>query len=420
MDSLGLPMSIRLPDLPPSIEKVVVPGTFSVSSLAWLERCALSVLGSSYAQRTRTGGILAPHPLALLGTVLHHTRAELLNGRWGEVKDPRDAFRVVFQAAVESAEDQLRAEPYAANLVPLRLAVGRREWSKRIEQGVQWACSLDPVVSRRESPYPLGPLLGRASSMGVAADDAPRLGSEELLHDAELRIRGRPDWSEKRGPGLVAVSEFKSGIIEDEEGRLLEEHVLQVQAYALMIERAWPGVRVEPYIEGAKRVPVPWGELQRDRLMDRLRSLDERLPRGREFAAEDLAFPGSHCGFCRLRPLCGRYLREVPAWWRDSAGALRPLPLDVWGLVDQVNESRAGISLRLTDAAGRRVLVDGLAKASGLSEVSPGDAVWLFDLESSEDLDQHGAKVHPRNFHQYPPGPRWRLARRLRVFLGRR
>ena len=45
-----------------------------------------------------------------------------------------------------------------------------------------------------------------------------------------------------------------------------------------------------------------------------------------------------------------------------------------------------------------------------------GDYIWFFDLESSEDLEQHGAKSQPHNFHQNPPGPRWTLARSLRVF----
>lgn len=410
-------MSIRAPGLPPPIDLVVVPDSFSVSSLVRLERCALSVLGMAYGHGARANGVLAPHPLALLGTLLHHTRAEVLDGRWGEAESALDAFRIVLQTAVTSAEDQLRDEPHTANLVPLRAAVGRREWLKRVGQGERWASSLDQVVSSREPPRALGQLLGRALSRG-AADHAPRLGAEEPLQDAELRLKGRPDWSELRGSGLVVVSEFKSGRIVDEDGRLLEEHVVQVQAYALMLERARPGVRVEPYIEAVDRVPVPWGGPQRERLADRLRALDARLPRGHELAAADLASPGSHCRFCSIRPLCARYLRDVPSWWPDLAGTVRPLPLDVWGVVEEVKEGRTGASLRLTDAIGRRVLVDGLAEDCGLSRVRAGDAVWLFDMESSEDLDQHGAKVHPRNFHQIPPGSRWALARRLRVFRG--
>jgi CRISPR/Cas system-associated exonuclease Cas4 (RecB family) len=410
-------MSTRAPALPPPIDSVLVPSSFSVSTLVSLERCALSVLGTSHCQEVRADGVLVPHPKALLGTILHHARAEVREGRWGDARDPLDAFRSVFQTALTSAEDELREELHTANLVPLRVAVGRREWLRRVGQGERWASSLDHVVSSREHPRTLGPLLAHARPTS-GATPAVRLGAEESLLDAELRLKGRPDWSEQCGPDLVVVSEFKSGRIVDDDGVLLEEHVVQVQAYALMLERAKPGIRVDAYIEGAERVPVHWGGPQRERLLERLRALDARLPHGRQLVADDLASPGSHCRFCRIRPVCSRYLRDVPSCWPDLAGAVLPLPLDVWGVVEHVEQKGAGASLRLTDAGGRRVLVEGLV-AEGMIDVMPGDDVWFFNLESSEDLDQHGAKVQPRNFHQVPPGPRWALARRLQVFLGR-
>ncbi len=413
-------MSTRAPALPPPIDSVLVPNSFSVSTLVSLERCALSVLGTSYCQGVRADGVLVPHPTALLGTILHHALAEVREGRWGEARDPLDAFRTVFQIALTSAENELCNQIHTAYLVPLRAVVGRREWRRRVERGERWASDLDRVVSSRERPRALGSLLVHVAHVDPTpgAMTALRLGAEAPLQDAELRLKGRPDWSEPRGSGLVVVSEFKSGRLVDEDGLLLDEHAIQVQAYALMLERAQPGLRVEAYVEGVERVPVPWGRPQRERLLERLRALDAQLPHGRELVADDLASPGSHCRFCRIRPVCTRYLREAPSWWRDFASNVRPLPLDVWGVVEEVDKSGASASLRLTDVIGRRVLVDGLA-AEGMTSVVPGDEVWFFDLESSEDLEQHGAMIQPRNFHQSPPGPRWKRANRLRTYLGR-
>lgn len=409
-------MSTRAPALPPPINSVIVPSSFSVSTLVALERCALSVLGKSDCHGVRADGVLVPHPTALLGTILHHARAEVREGRWGDARGPLDAFRTVFQDALTFAEDELREDLHTTNLVPLRAAVGRGAWLRRVERGERWAASLGHVVSSRERPRALGPLLAHTAPMSEAPTPV-RLGAEEPILDADLRLKGRPDWSEPAGPGLVVVSEFKSGRIQDEDGVVLEEHAVQVQAYALMLERAQPGIRVEAYVEGVDRIPVPWGRHQRERLLERLRALGARLPDGRELAADDLASPGSHCRFCRIRPVCSRYLRDAPSWWSDLPGAVRPLPLDVWGVVEDVQERHACVSLRLTDAGGRRVLVDGLVV--GGTSVMRGDDVWFFDLESSEDLDQHGAKVQPRNYHQVPPGPRWKPANRLRLYLGR-
>ncbi len=409
-------------DLPPPIDSIIVPDSFSVSNLASLERCALSVLGMESTDGVRASAVLLPHPLALLGTILHHARAEVREGRWGEAATPVEAFRNLFEDAVLSAEEELGNLGYAAGLAPLRDAVGRRAWMMRTEQMERWASSLDDVTPSRDPPIPLGRLLGgpkpkRASD--AVADLQADFGAESPLHDRELRLRGRPDWVEQHGSGHLVVSDFKSGKVVDDDGNILDEHIVQVQAYSLMLERARPGVRVEPFVEGRERVSVPWDRPNRIRLLERLRRLHAKLPPGQSLPARDLASPGSHCRFCQLRPICPRYLRDMPAWWPDGASAVRPLPLDVWGIVEEVRHARMGTAIRLKDASGRRVLVDGLSDELGLSQALVGDAIWFFDLEASEDLEQHGTRIQPRNFHQISPGPRWSSARRLRAFLRR-
>ena len=92
------------------------------------------------------------------------------------------------------------------------------------------------------------------------------------------------------------------------------------------------------------------------------------------------------------------------------------MPLDVWGEIVSIQAEDEGVSVRLIDVAGRRVRVDGISRSHGVEVLSDGDTVWFFDLEASEDLSQHGALVQPRNFHERPPSPRWRRARRVRVF----
>ena len=60
-----------------------------------------------------------------------------------------------------------------------------------------------------------------------------------MLEDRGLRLRGRPDLSVRNDQGHIEVVDFKSGRIADLDDQLLDEHVLQVQLYALMLERAF-------------------------------------------------------------------------------------------------------------------------------------------------------------------------------------
>jgi hypothetical protein len=243
------------------------------------------------------------------------------------------------------------------------------------------------------------------------------LGSEKAVSNPSLRLRGRPDWSARTGADEIEVVDYKSGRIKDREGHLLDEHVAQIQLYALMMEAAFPGTTVHPFIEQVGRMEVPWDSAKREQIGERLSVVSSQLPAGEILPASELASPGSHCKSCRLRPACAAYLEQAPDWWRADHDSPRPLPTDVWGSVTEVLNDLHRVSLRITDAAGRRVRVDGLRESHVVSTISRGDFVWLFDLEASEDTQQHGAIVHPRNFHQDPPGPRWKQARQVRVFL---
>ncbi len=237
-----------------------------------------------------------------------------------------------------------------------------------------------------------------------------------MLKNSDLRSCGRPDWSECADGKHIEVVDFKTGRVVDSNGDLIDTHVVQVQLYALMLEAAFPGAEVTPFIEQAERLEVPWGAEQRRQLGERVSKVTESLLSQQRVEAGTLARPGVHCCSCRLRAMCPAYLDGAPAWWKDEADPPRPLPLDVWGTVSRVQRTKSTMNVRLTDVAGRRVRVDGIICIEDSVAPGMGDPIWCFDLEASEDLSQHGGLIQPRNFHECPPGPRWRLARRLRIF----
>ena len=414
MDSRRVPTVTRSSTaFPRPIESLVVPDVFHPSSFAALETCPLSVLGLAAVHRD---AVMSSHPAAYLGTILHHVRRELREGRWNGITDPRRAADALFELSLTQAEAELRQDRQAAELLPLRESVGRRRWKKRIADLKTWACSV-VVDDVAHSPRDLNLLKDMTCDTTSGAEpSAVILGSEQAASNPALRLRGRPDWTVERRPGQIEIVDYKSGYIRDRDGQLLDAHLVQIQLYALMVEAAFPEATVTLYLEQDSRTIVPWGPQERDQVTARLHAMSERLPAGSIQPAPDIASPGVHCCECRLRPRCSAYIGQVPKWWRDQHDHPRPLPLDVWGDVTSVSHQGPLFSLWMTDAASRRVRIDGLSPQSSDSVIREGDHVWFFDLESSEDRNQHGAIVQPRNFHHAPPGPRWQRARRLRVY----
>lgn len=401
--------------LPRALATVVVPDLFHPSSFAQLERCQLSVLGTLCADRR---ALLVPHPAAFLGLLLHHARQEFIQGRWGATREARPAAAAILDRAVEDMDATLGADPVTAPLAPLRVSVGRQAWKSRIKAFEIWS-GRTAFVARGGSPRRLEL---DSSYAPVESDETAelRLGAEQTLSDRRLRLRGRPDWSKKIDDKLIEVGEYKSGCIEDGDGNLLDDHVVQVRLYALMLECAFPGSKVKPYLEKSDRTEVPWGYKERAQLLARLEDAGRRLPPQARLEATGLASPGVHCARCRIRPMCPAYRSEVPDWWPDDRNSPRPLPMDVWGEVIGVAEHGDLTGVKLVDAAGRRVRIEGIDSRHGVSRAIHGDHMWFFDLQSSEDLCQHGLEIHPRNFHEIPPGSRWRRAYRSRVFIERR
>lgn len=404
-------MASRPPPLPSPITTIVVPDAFSPSSFVQLERCALSALG---LRRKNVQGLLVPHPAAFLGVVLHHVRHEVLKGRWGGARTPLRAALQILATAVRDVEAMLQRDNATVGLVPLRSSVGRRYWMSNKRTLERWAKRLT-IAGKSEPPNTIALAQGLLPT-GNGPSTRVASGSEQLIANPRLRLVGRPDWFASVDARHIEVVDFKSGRVTDADGDLLEDHIIQVRLYAFMLEAAFPHAKVTPFLEGNEPIEVPWGHRERTNLMDRLQAVARALPSGATIKAEALAKPGVHCRECRLRPSCLSYLSAAPRWWPDQPRSPRPLPLDVWGDVLWTRTDDASVTVQLVDASGRHVRVDGIDRSHGATGLCEGDAVWFFNLEASEDLNQHGALIQPRNFHERPPGPRWRPARRMRLF----
>lgn len=383
--------------LPALIASVRVPEWFAPSNWFRMEKCALSV----WADRD---GALPDSVNAIVGRVFHAAREEILRRnlvgptQTASVRAAIDAAKTQEEGCVEGSADPLR--------VSLVEAYGARRWLQRTIWLEAWARGLPEWrCAPRQS----------SDSDHIVRGDSFGLGVERTWSSQALRLRGRPDEARLTEDGEIEVTDYKTGFVIGRDGQVSPAVETQLHLYLLMSE-ILTGRRARGVLHAGVTTAVDWNDEVRERTARRVSEFGDRFGANETVAAAAAATPGVHCAGCRLRPRCDAYLGQAPSWWPNTGDHPRPLPLDVWGRVSAVNEERIGLSIRLEDVAGRRVLVRGLDPAHGLEGVPSGNELFFFDLESTEDRTLHGRRMHPRSLHERSPGPRWHPARRVRVY----
>jgi len=399
-------MPVGIPPLPPPLEFVPHPAYFWPSRWSATEACALSVWVEAGAT-----DLLPPVPEAVFGTVLHEARRRF-RAEWDGTGSAKDRMKKCLSVVLDQAERDLVTRGHS-ELVPLESHVGWHRWQDRTKRLYAWAASQHPAPRRRGAPAPPS---GPGHAHGPVAGDKFGVGVEPFWQSETLRLRGRPDEVWRDESGDLCISDFKSGRVADEASEVVEAIRLQLHLYALMAEELAPGIKIKLLVSGASDHALAWGSQEREDTRDRLRSMSDAFPKGDASTAASMAAPGRQCVGCRIRHLCRSYLEIAPSWWPNEQGHPRPLPWDVWGQVTAVRSLQDAWALELKDAAGRNVLVEGLAKVRPLDQVSPKDELFFFSLEPAEDVRPHGLSVQPRNFHENAPGPPWKSAEGARVY----
>lgn len=123
--------------LPPVLEEVRTPTLLNPSRLADLLRCPLSV-----THGLREEELLPPHPLAVLGGIIHDVMHTVRSMTPKSRKETEDLVAEVFEERIRAAEVRLGAEPSTRRLVPIRRAVGRTAWRQRRSRLHVWANAL--------------------------------------------------------------------------------------------------------------------------------------------------------------------------------------------------------------------------------------------------------------------------------------
>jgi len=400
------------------LDEVRPPAFLSPSRFADLLRCPLSVIHG-----LREEELLPPHPLAVLGGIIHDVMYAVRNMTPGSREEIDDTVDGVFEERLGAAEVRLAAEPSTRRLVPIRRAVGRTAWRRRETRLRAWVATLSHLSTSRIGHQSTQSLQHkkRDSMEGGSTTTQVPVGSERPMRLPDSRLSGRPDRIEQDSAGVFHITDLKTGSIRDKEGQPLRDYALQIKLYGLMVERIDPDARVRLWLEGSERVEVPWNDAARAETEELLNETLSGLPDDLSLSADSLAREGPHCGRCRIRHRCPRYRNAAPEWWKSMSTTAPVAPFDVWGTVLEVSsEDERFYEVMLRDAAGRKVRISGLQAGLGVGSLRNGDYAWFFDLEPSETLPHHGAFTHPRNFHAERPSRAWSDALRLRVFIAPR
>lgn len=391
--------------LPSALGRITVPRFLSPSRWVDLETCALAVWAGPYVNE-----VLLDTPEMLFGSLLHTVRRRYL------AEGPNRENAVVRVATLlGDGVSALEAELIAhrrGGCVPLRNAVGWRKWDDRVRRLERWAEALDPV-NLRAPPVPVSGSSRRGEP--VEPKDAFGEGPEPWWQAVPLRLRGQPDEAHATSTSELWITDLKTGLVFTPEGEFRPEIVAQLELYALMAEYLVHGTRVRLFVQHSSHDELRWDDETRNAISERLSKVSECFPVDSMVDAALIANPGVHCRHCKFRPACSAYLQRAPSWWRNDPGNPRPLPYDVWGRVARIDVGER-VAVEILDAAGRTVQVEGLQTAHGWDGIAPGSMLYLFNLEPTEDTFQHGARVHPRNFHEASPGRAWSNALSVSVF----
>lgn len=394
--------------LAPPVESVEAPARLSISRIVSSGECLLRPILPPVQPN-----LLPPIPAAVWGRVVHSLFDSIAKGEIEAEDDPRTVIERKLVHFLDKTNDDLSSGPFAFRLSRLEDAFTSIEWNKRFQIAVEDGLALfrrsDPRQSGKGSAgFDLRAALGRPGFFG----------SEVPLPETPLRLAGRMDAIRVLPDKVVRITDYKTGSAFDEDGKVREGVVNQLNLYALAISELVPTAEIEVEVVGGEKAELArFDETSKQATSDRLQSILGRLPAGRSLRSSEVAQVGEQCRNCEFRHSCPSLRTSAPELWKRPDNPF-PTPLDIAGTVLDVEQSDGtSITLKIKDLAGRVVKVHRLdPRNNGVPSIQKGESVWFFSLASIEPLIVSGAWRHPRNFHELPSSPSERRAWTLTVF----
>lgn len=381
---------------------------FTPSGLSKAAECPLKAVLSS---RELSAPRLPTHPAAERGSVFHKLLERAGKGSLQRLGSARESVEAELELLLANAHARLARESNTAHFADLRATVSEVEWHNKTTSILLIAESL---LEKAPTSF------GRPRSNETQSLTYAELAGEGTFHEVEiscgeLRLYGRMDQVEITRPKKVRISDYKTGRVMDRKGDVREQVARQLRLYALAVAHYDPSAEIELcVVEGTSTRHLDWDTESRAETERLLEELLARLPAGKECQSNELARSGPWCSNCSFRHVCRVYLEDAPQIWSVGCDS-GPYPLDIWGEIRRREQTTAGISLDVTDAANRNVHLQRIDIRHGsLDSFNSGRRVYLFGLASTQPSQHQGKHFHPRNFFELPSDRRpfraWSLA----------
>jgi hypothetical protein len=363
----------------------------SPSKLATFRACPLR-----YVLETENTGPspIQAHPATLLGTAVHDTAEAVL----GEENPDRVNYVGMVEANfTRLVADRARAGPITSwvmerfgmtGLISRRQLLGQAAFAKSLAERF---------------------ILGKVGSKGGSKDspESVPLGSEKWLGSTSLGIGGRVDLIYKEDEGSLRIVDFKTGRVNDEEGKPKAAYLLQLAAYGRIAQELDPSMAVQLELLGKGDAWTGAFDAPLRSLVDTtLQDLHTVLPIGATFSPEDLSRTGDHCAQCSYRPSCESYNVKLDKCMSLDGFDYESSPLDICGEVLEVKTedalsmirckvkngrtvaiSRVPTSLipEIQDCKGRRIRAYGLGSLEARRQGTFPCNFFIIDLEAPRD-----------------------------------
>ena len=398
--------------LPPVLDVVRPPRTFSPSHIGRADECLLrAVLGSN---RKRASVPLPAPPQADLGTAFHKLLERAVRGQIERRGSPEEDARRDLDVILAEANAGFASRVPPGVVEDLRMVWRPREWLDTLRKVLDVAVRYLDRAGQGASPGHAKPGIGTHSPKWDF-DSLPSNGAwaEVSIRAPELRLSGQADLVEKSPSGTI-IRDLKTGRVMEPDGTVQPHIERQLRLYGLMARAKVPSSPVRLFVDDGSEREISFGETEAAEVHVWLDSVIAQAPADVDVPAAKIATLGPACVGCGFRHVCPTYRSSAPDLW--TTGAPHRLPLDVWGIIEHI-ESTADATrrVRLRDAAGRRVAVSGIhpARVEGLGS---GAELHLFGLRTRDHTGSPEAARHPRNFFESDPADGYARAWSLAAF----
>lgn len=155
---------------------------------------------------------------------------------------------------------------------------------------------------------------------------------EPATIEGGLQLRGSIDLVERSRTGHLRAMDYKTGKVRATEETVIGGgETLQPVLYALVLEKLFPGTRVEEGVlyyctsaGGFTRVPVRLDDHAREAARFLAKTIGDALQLGSLPAAPKIEKKGSACTWCDFKPICGPY-EEIRTKKKPAVGPLKAL-----------------------------------------------------------------------------------------------